>query len=276
MTTRTLFEGGAFVALALALHAGVFVLRPAPAGVSSSGNGGTELLSLQAASASVAEMVAEFDRLAAPAPPAELPVAPAGVSLPTLDLPDLPVLPSAPVEAPLPPSALAAPQPAPDQPPAPPAEPPPETPPEPKPAPEKAADAAPKKRQQSHDSAGQRAAGAGGGTAAGNQGKASVATLSEGKERDLRAEWGAAIRARIERAKRYPGGAAGAEGEVRVQLSVTRSGQLAGVSVRRSSGNAALDAAALQAVQRAKRFPAAPKGLGKDRYDFSLTVHFLR
>jgi protein TonB len=83
-------------------------------------------------------------------------------------------------------------------------------------------------------------------------------------------QWGAQIMARIERARPRVRGS----GQVVLALQITRDGGLAGLSVARSSGDAALDNAALSAVQRAGRFPAAPKGLTDASYGFSLPIRF--
>ncbi|MBN2631673.1 MAG: energy transducer TonB [Rhodobacteraceae bacterium] len=94
--------------------------------------------------------------------------------------------------------------------------------------------------------------------------------------RRMKADWGAAIRARIERRKSYPAAAKGASGKVSLRLSISRAGQLTGASVAASSGNAALDQAALRAVRSAGRFPAAPKGLTDASYSFTLPITFSR
>ena len=125
-------------------------------------------------------------------------------------------------------------------------------------------------------SAGQKAAGAGKGSVAGTGGAAKTATLSKARINDLQAGWGASIRARIEARKRYPAQAGGASGKVTLRLMVTRAGELAGVSVAKSSGSAVLDAAALKAVKSAGRFTKAPKGLDQARYSFTLPMSFSR
>ncbi len=99
---------------------------------------------------------------------------------------------------------------------------------------------------------------------------------SSGQVRDLKASWGAAIRKRIERRKSYPASAQGASGTVGLLLTVTRGGALQGVSVARSSGTAALDAAAVRAVTAAGRFPAAPAALVEPHYSLALSVTFSR
>ncbi len=119
----------------------------------------------------------------------------------------------------------------------------------------------------------QKAAGSGGAKQAGTSGRADTATLSTGQRRSLVANWGARIRTRIERRKRHPSGVRGG-GRVVLTLQVGRNGDLRSVAVRQSSGNAKLDAAAVQAVRRAGRFPAAPDGLKDPVYRFSLPIRF--
>ena len=105
----------------------------------------------------------------------------------------------------------------------------------------------------------QRAAGGGGGRRRGNAGRRAVSTGDAAARRAALARWGAGIRRNIERGKRYPRGARGG-GTVTVQLTVSRDGALRAARVVASSGVAALDRAALEAVRRT-RLPAAPKGL---------------
>jgi periplasmic protein TonB len=85
--------------------------------------------------------------------------------------------------------------------------------------------------------------------------------------------WASQIRAKIEKRKRYPSAADGATGTVKLSISIAASGALAGVSVSASSGNAALDQAALDAVQRAAPFPASPEGKAAK---FNLPIQFSR
>lgn len=272
-----LWQAGLALGLAVALHLGAFAWHPGPAGAVASGEAGDALVSVQPADAGLTALVAAWD---AP-PPAVAPV-------------------FAPIEAPAMPQADAPPMPAPDAPPvmaalAPPAMPvvadalpegaaalpPPVVAEPPKPAPEarpkpraETPKPAAKPRPQAAAQAGQKAAGTGGGAQAGNAGKAQAATLSRAQVNDLKAGWGAAIRARVERRKRHPAGAA--SGTVTVRLVVTAAGALAGVSVAKSSGNAALDAAAVAAVQGAGGFPPAPAGLPGGSHSFTLPMRFAR
>ena len=66
------------------------------------------------------------------------------------------------------------------------------------------------------------------------------------------------INARLQRAKRYPRAARGAEGVVRVSFTIARSGAVSGLRVVSSSGNTDLDAAALDNVRRVSPFPEFP------------------
>jgi protein TonB len=93
--------------------------------------------------------------------------------------------------------------------------------------------------------------------------------------RALEAEWGGAILARIARAQRYPSGDHG-NGTARITLSIGRDGRLQSAGVSESSGIAALDRAALDAVRRAGRFPAAPHGLAEPTYVFRVPMTFRR
>ncbi|MGG7644314.1 TonB family protein [Rhodovulum sp. YNF3179] len=97
------------------------------------------------------------------------------------------------------------------------------------------------------------------------------AALTRGERATLMAAWGGQIRVAIERAKR---GIRGGRGRAMVELTVTRGGRLAGVRVVQSSGDAALDRAAVAAVQRAGAFPPAPDRLPGQRFPFRLPVRF--
>ncbi|AOZ68710.1 hypothetical protein LPB142_04755 [Rhodobacter xanthinilyticus] len=282
MSPRGVLEAGVFLAAALGLHLAAFGVARPTAGASSAGAGGEDLVSLSAASPAILAALADYERPPEIAPPPEPPPAPEPEPAPAAE-PVAEVAPPAP-EAPRAPQIAAPTQPeaAPNLPPE--AEPVPKIRPAPKPEKPKPAKpkpaTAPKPAKPapapSAPSVAQTAAGAGGGANAGVNGAAEAATLSKAAEQDLRARWGATIRARIEARKRYPSAAGRAQGRVTVALSVSRSGALGGVAVARSSGHAALDQAALEAVRRAGRFPAAPAGLTRASYDFSLTIQFAR
>jgi len=84
-------------------------------------------------------------------------------------------------------------------------------------------------------------------------------------------EWGARITRALRRAHRRPQG--NASGTVALRIAISPAGRVQGAAITSSSGDAALDQAALAAVQRA-RFPKAPKSLTNSVYRFSqrLTV----
>lgn len=86
------------------------------------------------------------------------------------------------------------------------------------------------------------------------------------------AQWGGAIRASVERRKRYPAGTR-AQGTVTMSISVGSNGTLARVAITRSSGHAALDRAGTAAVQRAN-LPAAPAGVRQGQHSFTLAMAF--
>lgn len=262
------------VGIAGGAHLLAFALWPqTPAGgAEAAGAEGRALVSLAGASAQMTELIAAWERppetAAAPemVQPEPVEAPPVAQAMPDLSArPDLPALALPAPSAPEAPAIRTAPV----------------TPPKPKPAPKPAkAKPAPKAEKPAAKAApaapAQAAKGSGGGASAGQSGAAKAATLSKGQVQSLRAEWGARIRARIERKKRYPTGAGGAKGRVTVQLSVGRDGSLRGLGIAQSSGNAALDQAALDAVKRAGTFPAAPKGLSDASYSFALPMSFSR
>lgn len=269
---------------ALGLHLAGFVLWSGgvaqDAGATAAGDGGTALATLQASDAVVADLVAAWTAppVADPAPPTAAPVMPSALTAPVMPRETAPPrVPPTLVPPALEPPALTDTTVAVDPPPM--LAPPPEMPKvRPQPRPAKAQPAKPQPAQPAPAQPAQRAeraAGSGGGAQAGDAGTAPLATLSQGARADLQASWGASIRARIERRKAYPAAAGRATGTVTVRLTVSRTGQLGAVSVVQSSGNAALDQAALRAVGAA-RFPKAPQGLTEPSYAFTLPMTFAR
>lgn len=269
-----------FAGLAVLIHVALFASAPRQ-GAQSSGSGGDAMVSIQAADATVAEMVEAWERppQAAPRLDARLeqPLPPAAVpALPDFKLAQAP---RAAVQIGLAkPAAADALQLETAPPPPPPMErPEPQAKPVPRPRPQQESEPQPQARKAEQPSAGraqQKAAGSGGSTQAGRSGGAAAAAGS-GQQAKLQSIWGAKIRARIERRKRYPAGASG-KGTVVVRLTVARSGQLLSHRVARSSGDAAFDQAALQAVARAGSFPAAPEKLGLSQLTFNLPMSFSR
>jgi len=88
----------------------------------------------------------------------------------------------------------------------------------------------------------------------------------------IRTEYAKRVRDKIESLKEYPQGARrrGNEGVASVQFTLNREGGVSGVSIAKTSGYPALDAAAQDAVRRAAPFPPLPRELGRD--DFALRV----
>ncbi|MEC7256411.1 MAG: TonB family protein, partial [Pseudomonadota bacterium] len=145
----------------------------------------------------------------------------------------------------------------------------------PEPAPEPAPRVAREPSAPSTASQGQKAAGTGGTNQAGTSGASSVKTMSKSQVTRAITVWGGQIRSRIERQKRFPRNVR-ASGRVVVRITVTPDGRVAGASIARSSGTAAFDQAALQAVSRSGRLPRAPQGLTDATYTFSLPMDFNR
>lgn len=87
------------------------------------------------------------------------------------------------------------------------------------------------------------------------------------------ASWQNQVQRRLNNAKRYPRSAGRATGTAMVSFTITAGGALAGVSLSRSSGNPALDQAAIDAVNRAAPFPPVPTGTSKS---MAVPVDFTR
>jgi periplasmic protein TonB len=88
----------------------------------------------------------------------------------------------------------------------------------------------------------------------------------------LMSQWGGQIRSCISRRASAPRGVREG-GRVTLNLSVSRSGSIQGVGIAGSSGNGALDEAAVRAAQRAGRCPRAPAQLTDASYSFQLPIN---
>ena len=82
------------------------------------------------------------------------------------------------------------------------------------------------------------------------------------------------VQVRVSRATRYPASAKGSNGEAHVTFTVAANGGISGIKLSRSSGNAALDDAALAAVERAAPFPPIPEDAGRSSWTFTVPVAF--
>ncbi|MEY4872087.1 MAG: hypothetical protein RLZZ563_1417 [Pseudomonadota bacterium] len=279
MTRAVEFAVAGIAAFGLHLAAFAALGSSVPAGVDSAGAGGTDLVSLAPSDATLSDLIERWETPPSltvpplPEPPPQIADTPPQITEtppPLLDMPPAPEMPPVAMADALPQVA------APPKPPEPPAEPAKKAPapaPEPAPEPKPEPAARPKPAPQPAQPA-QLAEGSGNTGAAGTNGTAQAATQSEAETADLRAGWGADIRARIERRKSYPRDGDGAAGTVKLRLTVGSDGRLAAVQIVASSGSAALDAAAVKAVQRAGRFPKAPRGLGQGQVTFTLPISF--
>ena len=120
------------------------------------------------------------------------------------------------------------------------------------------------------------ARGTGGGVSAGALGATrAVATLAPAARAAAQADWAQKIQSRIARHQVYPRGARG-QGRVRLHMDIRADGALSSVRIDRSSGVAALDRAALRAAKAAAPFPPAPDGLNRSEYGFAQWVNFAR
>ncbi len=308
-----LAEAAVFLSLAAGLHLGVWAVAPRMGGLTGTGDADSNQLALRAAAPAHAELARAWEAapslsaaLDAPPPPVATPAP----SRPTPQRPG-PALPPTPNLAPVLPAAMPVAAPEPDRapampPPASPAQPEPgaapESPPRmarpdaparaqaapqrpvealadaaatqttppvrPRARPERAATPTAKAKPPSEPQSGASAS-----RQAGRQGKDSAHSAESGASAALQAGWGAKIQSRVHRQMIYPRGATGS-GSASVILTVDRNGKLAALRLTRSSGTPAFDEAALRAVRKAGRFPAAPDGLTRASYSFTLSLAF--
>ncbi|MEM6383511.1 MAG: TonB family protein [Pseudomonadota bacterium] len=281
---RQTIEKVVFLALALAIHVAVWLQWPAE-GVESGGSGGDVFVSVAAADGAMQAVIEEWEAaqeaandpdpqleqtVAEPEPPVEEAVQPTTEAEPPIEPEPVITDQQTDVETPIEEIATKLPSqpevrprlesvPAPVPPP-PPSERPRPTPPEraqPSPQP-----SAPAVREQ-------RAAGTGGGTIAGTAQPQEVASIDPGQQRSLMASWGGQIQAQIARRARS---ARAQSGRVIVQIVLNRNGQVQQTRVLQSSGSPDTDNAALEAVARAGRFPAAPNELPGETHRFQLPI----
>jgi protein TonB len=86
--------------------------------------------------------------------------------------------------------------------------------------------------------------------------------------------WRDLVMARLQSAKRYPSGGAGAQGEVMIRFTLSRDGRVLGRSLIRSSGSSALDEEALAMVSRAAPFPPMPPEISGPSVILPVPVRF--
>ncbi|CAM5301722.1 protein TonB [Aquamicrobium terrae] len=89
------------------------------------------------------------------------------------------------------------------------------------------------------------------------------------------AKWQARVNAHLNRYKRFPTGAR-AGGIAMVQFTINPTGAVTGASLVQSSGNAALDTAAVALVQRASPIPAPPPEIAKASMRLTVPIQFSR
>lgn len=94
---------------------------------------------------------------------------------------------------------------------------------------------------------------------------------SGGASAGEKAAYARRVLAHIQRHKRHPAG--GKSGKVRLAVRISPSGSLGGVSVRHSSGNSALDRAAVTTARRASPYPKPPGGAG---FSFTVSLRYTR
>ncbi|WP_414834069.1 TonB family protein [Afifella sp. YEN Y35] len=98
---------------------------------------------------------------------------------------------------------------------------------------------------------------------------------AQGPSRRAMATYNSRIYAHLARYKRYPSGGRG-DGTVTVRFTISASGAAGGVRLTGSSGDAALDRAAVAMVNRASPFPRIPPEFGRSSMTFTVPVSYTR
>jgi protein TonB len=88
-------------------------------------------------------------------------------------------------------------------------------------------------------------------------------------------KWKGQINALLERNKRYPSSARGAQGTAQLAFSLDRQGRVLESRIIKSSGSAALDQEALEWPKRAQPFPPPPAEMPGDKVDLSVPYRFV-
>src|SRR5882757_6787167 len=86
--------------------------------------------------------------------------------------------------------------------------------------------------------------------------------------------WKRQILTLLERNKRYPEGARGAEGIAQVAFILNRQGQASENRIVKSSGNAVLDQEALEWIKRAEPFPPPPADMPGEKIPMAVPYRF--
>jgi TonB family protein len=88
------------------------------------------------------------------------------------------------------------------------------------------------------------------------------------------ANWQLSLLAHIDRFKRYPAQARGAEGVANLSFSIDRKGRLLSSRIVKSSGSAILDAETLALIRRAQPLPPPPNEVDTASLSFVVPINF--
>lgn len=296
MPTRRLAETAGFFVIAASLHVAAFAAFLPDDGPQKGAAADAPPAQLAAGGAEVQAMVAEWEappEIAEPAPapqpqpepvaepapqqpePAPEPVRTAALpqpmpAQPSMSQPNLPEPPEAPeIEAPseLALSSSTRPDARPERP-APRRQPEPEPDPQPRREPQRQVQPAQQPQQRQAAPAPQRA-GQGGASQSSRSGGGGG--VSAAQRQSAMSRWGGQVQSCIARRAQRPRGIR-ESGTTLLSINIGRDGTIRGIGVARSSGSTALDQAAAQAAQRARRCPAAPSELTDASYAFTLPV----
>lgn len=89
------------------------------------------------------------------------------------------------------------------------------------------------------------------------------------------ARWQSRVNAHLNRYKRFPSGAR-SQGTVAVRFTIDPGGRVLAASVSQTSGDAALDQAAVDLVRRASPVPAPPPAIARSKMTLSVPIRYSR
>ena len=88
-------------------------------------------------------------------------------------------------------------------------------------------------------------------------------------------EWQLKLITRLQKSKRYPSNARGAQGVALVAFTIDPKGKIIDSRILQSSGSPTLDAEAIATIKRSEPLPLPPPNLSADQLSFSLPIRYV-
>ena len=107
------------------------------------------------------------------------------------------------------------------------------------------------------------------------QAAAPTPSLTSGQSSQAVATWQRHIASHLQKFKRYPQSARGAQGTVTVSFAIDHDGRVIESRILQSSGSAALDAEALANIKRSEPLPTPPTGIADALLSFAVPISYV-